>query len=293
MAPAPASRCRAVIISDGEMESSDPLLDAQIAEAWRRLPGPSYLEVLQLIHETRRPTNYLEIGVRHGMSMGTALPETPCIGVDPRPALEREFPNTKVYALTSDEFFARYDASELLGGPIEAAFIDGLHLFEQVLTDFMHVERHSGAETVVMLHDCLPLDEETSSREQKGEFYSGDVWKATLALRRVRPDLEMVIVPTSTHRTLHRAGDSIGATRCSPRIFRGSSTSTGTWTLCTTRRTSASYPLGFPTMRTRSGPGSKAQRCASQRRSREPKPCSSNEGTLDAPARRAGRRPIR
>ena len=197
MAPAPASRCRAVMISDGEMESSDPLLDAQIAEAWRRLPGPSYLEVLQLIHETRRPTNYLEIGVRHGMSMGTALPETPCIGVDPRPALEREFPNTKVYALTSDEFFARYDASELLGGPIEAAFIDGLHLFEQVLTDFMHVERHSGAETVVMLHDCLPLDEETSSREQKGEFYSGDVWKATLALRRVRPDLEMVIVPTA------------------------------------------------------------------------------------------------
>ena len=48
-----------------------------------------------------------------------------------------------IYELTSDEFFARYDLSELLGGPVELAFIDGLHLFEQVLRDFVNLERHS------------------------------------------------------------------------------------------------------------------------------------------------------
>ena len=45
---------------------------------------------------------------------------------------------------------------------MELAFIDGLHLFEQVLRDFINVERHSSPSTVVLLHDCLPLDEATA-----------------------------------------------------------------------------------------------------------------------------------
>jgi hypothetical protein len=94
----------------------------------------------------------------------------------------------------------------LLGGSVKVAFIDGLHLFEQVLRDFVNLERHSDPDTVIVLHDCLPLDELTASRERTTDFFSGDVWKAVLALRRRRPDLEMVTVPAPPDGALPGAG---------------------------------------------------------------------------------------
>ena len=181
----------------------------QIAAAGRRLPGPGYYRALRWIHEILRPANYVEIGVRKGVSLRQALPGTQCIGVDPRPMIGRELPRTRIYPLTSDEFFARCHPSELLGGPVELAFIDGLHLFEQVLRDFVNLERHCAPSSVVLLHDCLPFDEVTSARERTTDFYSGDVWKAALALMRRRPDLEMVTVRTApTGLTLVRGLDA-------------------------------------------------------------------------------------
>lgn len=185
------------------MEARDAaLLAEQLHESVRRLPGPAYYRVLNWIHQFLKPANYVEIGVDKGISLIQARRETPTIGIDPEPSveprIERELPDaTTIYELTSDDFFARYELSQLLGGPLALAFIDGLHLFEQVLRDFVNLEKHSDAATVLLLHDCLPLDAETSSRERTTEFYSGDVWKATLALRQNRPELEMIIVPTA------------------------------------------------------------------------------------------------
>jgi hypothetical protein len=182
------------------------LLSEHLNESARRLPGPAYYQVLNLIHRILRPANYIEIGVHKGISLVQAQKDTPCvIGVDPEPSIEpkvqqeieRKLPATTIYELTSDDFFERYDLSELLGGPVELAFIDGLHLFEQVLRDFVNLEGHSSADTVILLHDCLPLDEVTASRERTTYFHSGDVWKAGLALRRRRPELEMVTVRTA------------------------------------------------------------------------------------------------
>jgi Methyltransferase domain len=188
-----------------EMETFDPALrDAQLAESVRRLPGPIYAWVLNWIHNFLKPANYVEIGVHEGASLHQALPDTPCIiGVDPNPVIIPEIAqqaptaNAQIHELTSDEFFARYDLTELLGGPLELAFIDGLHLFEQVLRDFVNLERHSCDRTIIAMHDCIPFDEVTASREQTTDFYSGDTWKAVLALRRLRPELTMVIVPTA------------------------------------------------------------------------------------------------
>jgi hypothetical protein len=157
-----------------------------------------YYRVLSWVHAIVKPANYVEIGVNDGKSLDEAQPATPCIGIDPEPRIEREIPpSTRIYELTSDEFFARYDPRELLGRPVELAFIDGLHQFEQVLRDFVNLERCSAADGVVILHDCIPLDATTSSRDRTTDFYAGDVWKATLVLRRRRPDLEMVIVRTA------------------------------------------------------------------------------------------------
>jgi hypothetical protein len=184
------------------MEGSQPrdatLLAEHLNQSLRRLPGPAYYQVLRWIHRILEPANYVEIGVHKGISLEQARKTTPCIGVDPAPSIEHELnPATTVYELTSDGFFAQFDPRELLGGPVELAFIDGLHLFEQVVRDFVNLERHSAPHAVIVLHDCLPLDEVTAARERTTDFYSGDVWKATLALRRRRPDLDMMMVRTA------------------------------------------------------------------------------------------------
>jgi hypothetical protein len=180
------------------------LRDEQLQESVRRLPGPAYYRVLKWIHEFLKPANYVEIGIMKGVSLHQALPDTPrIIGIDPSPdvmpAIAQQAPtaNAQIYELTSDEFFERYDLTELLGGPLVLGFIDGLHLFEQVLRDFVNLEKHSDARTVVLLHDCIPFNAETASRERTTEFYSGDVWKAPLVLRRLRPELKMVTVRTA------------------------------------------------------------------------------------------------
>src|SRR5215207_863917 len=187
------------------MEAFDTALrDEQLQESVRRLPGPAYYRVLKWIHEFLEPANYVEVGVMKGVSLHQALPDTPrIIGIDPTPnvlpviAQQPPAANAQIYELTSDEFFERYDLTELLGGPVALAFIDGLHLFEQVLRDFANLERHSDERTLILLHDCIPFNAATASRERTTDFHSGDVWKAPLALRRLRPELKMVTVRTA------------------------------------------------------------------------------------------------
>jgi hypothetical protein len=188
------------------MEARDAaLLSDHLNASLRRLPGPPYYRVLNWIHRFLEPANYVEIGVQRGVSVLQAVPGTPVVGIDPEPtiegaveqSIEKRLPATRIYELTSDEFFARHDLRDLLGGPVALAFIDGLHLFEQVLRDFVNLERHSDGDTVLLLHDCLPLDEATAGRERTTDFYCGDVWKAVLALHRRRPELDMITVRTA------------------------------------------------------------------------------------------------
>ena len=183
-------------IEDKEVRDLERLT-AQLDEAMRRLPGPAYYKVLRWVHRILEPANYLEIGVDQGVSLEQALETTKSIGVDPAPRIGHQLSaNKTIYELTSDDFFAQQDVDAVLAGPIELAFIDGLHLFEQVLRDFVNVEHHCAEDAAVVLHDCIPLDAVSASRERTTDFYVGDVWKATLALHRGRPDLEMAVVPT-------------------------------------------------------------------------------------------------
>jgi hypothetical protein len=187
------------------MDAIDQALrDEQLQESIERLPGPAYYRVLKWTHDFLKPANYVEIGINRGVSLDQARRETPhLIGIDPTPNLipviakKPHIQKAQVYELTSDEFFERYDLTELLGGPVVLAFIDGLHLFEQVLRDFINLEKYSDGRTVILLHDCIPFSAETATRERTTDFYSGDVWKAPLALRRYRPDLKMVTVRTA------------------------------------------------------------------------------------------------
>ena len=173
--------------------------DAHLRQAKQALPGPVYLAVLVWIHRALQPSSYVEIGVSEGESLRAAQPGTACVGIDPAPRLDKPIAAaTRVFDVASDEFFATYHLPAVLGRDcFSLAFIDGLHLFEQALRDFIHLERFAGPDSVMLLHDCLPLDAATSARTRTTEFYSGDVWKLTLCLRDMRPRLRMTIVPTA------------------------------------------------------------------------------------------------
>lgn len=180
-------------------EYDDELLKVHLQQASKALPGPDYYTVLRWIHEILKPASYVEIGVRQGDSLRTALPDTTCIAVDPLPALVGPLPaRTQVLPITSDTFFKSYDLSVLLGAPhYSLAFIDGLHLFEQTLLDFIHLERLASHSSIIMLHDCLPLDRVTAERVRTTHFYSGDVWKLPMCLTVHRPDLRLVTIRTA------------------------------------------------------------------------------------------------
>lgn len=165
--------------------------------AAQRLPGPHYYKVLRWIHEILRPSSYVEIGVGYGESLKLASPPTVAIGIDPASkAVRRWRTDTRIFAMTSAEFFARHDLAEVLGMPhFGLAFIDGAHLFEEARDDFERLARYAGPESVVLFHDTIPFDERTSARERTTEFYTGDVWRILSCLEE-RRELDVTTVQT-------------------------------------------------------------------------------------------------
>ncbi len=177
------------------------LLAAHVCMARAKLPGEDFLAYLARFHELLRPRVYLEIGVDVGRTLSLAKPPTRVLGVDPAPkggTPERAFESpTSLFPLESDVFFESGEAARALAGEtVDLAFVDGLHLFEQALRDFLHIERHGGPESVILFHDCLPLTAATASRQRSTGFWTGDVWKIAPILGDLRPDLSMFLVPT-------------------------------------------------------------------------------------------------
>jgi predicted O-methyltransferase YrrM len=171
-------------------------LKAHLALSQLRFPGMHYLDVLGHIHAALRPRTYIEIGVCTGASMVRALPTTRCIGVDPEPALASPLgPNVEMCTSTSNAFFATTDIGKFLDGqPLDLGFIDGMHLFENVLEDFAHLERYCGPQSVIVLHDCLPIKPVTAERERRTRFWTGDVWRFLPTLAHFRPDLIISVI---------------------------------------------------------------------------------------------------
>ena len=155
------------------------------------LPGEHYFKVLARVHAHVRPATYLEVGVSRGESLKLVQPQTLALGIDPEPHLAFELAsNQTVFAQTSDEFFARPDVPALLGGrPLQMAFIDGMHHFEYALRDFINIEPLCTPESLVFVHDCFPIDARSAERDQTTGFWSGDIWRLIVLLKKYRPDL--------------------------------------------------------------------------------------------------------
>ncbi|WP_328317461.1 class I SAM-dependent methyltransferase [Streptomyces sp. NBC_00388] len=173
-------------------------------------------EFLRGIHRVYRPRTYLEIGVNDGRSL--ALSRAPSIAVDPAFKVVTSIScDVHLVKQTSDAFFAREDPLlhlrtgrnpfralarrdplGLLGAEprLELSFIDGMHLFEFALRDFMNVEKHARWNSVIVLDDMLPRNIDEAARDRHTGAWTGDVYKVAEVLRRFRPDLLVVEVDT-------------------------------------------------------------------------------------------------
>jgi hypothetical protein len=81
-----------------------------------------------------------------------------------------------------------------LCGPVDLAFIDGMHKAEFALRDFLNLEKNGHAGTVILLDDVLPDKIEWATRERTTPAWTGDVYKVIAILRQYRPDLEITVL---------------------------------------------------------------------------------------------------
>lgn len=149
-----------------------------------------YLELLKQIHHHLTPRRYLEIGVRNGRSL--SLANCKSIGVDPNPEITQSLTTEcQIFTTSSDDFFAS-QSTICLNQPPDLVFIDGMHLFEYVLRDFMNVEKYSHATTLVVVDDIFPNHPQQATRTRTTKVWTGDVWKFYHCLKKYRPDLHLI-----------------------------------------------------------------------------------------------------
>lgn len=165
------------------------------------LPGEPYRDLIKRLHNVLTPKTYLEIGTLTGVTI--ALATCPTIAIDPLFQIESgsmvtNKPACHLFQMTSDDFFAGHDPKALFGRPIDLAFLDGMHRCEFLLRDFFNTERSCKRNSIILLHDCLPVEEPITNRVQgigvateahRQGWWTGDVWRTAQALKRFRPDL--------------------------------------------------------------------------------------------------------
>jgi len=180
------------------------MADAGPGPPWMH-PGVNYLDLLTLLDRQLAPRAYFEIGTNTGSSVERFSCDAVC--VDPEFVIERNVwtPRRRsfLFQMTSDDFFREEDLHRYLPRGPDIAFLDGMHLFEYLLRDFINTERLCHPRSLILMHDCLPLSPRMAERayqagpEDEGELrwaWTGDVWKILYAFKLFRPDLRVSIL---------------------------------------------------------------------------------------------------
>ena len=163
-----------------------------------RAVGLEYNEFLSRLHAAVLFDWYLEIGCREGDSFAPVRGKT--IAVDPFFRLSGHIMNVKpallLFQMTSDDFCAA-DYVDRFGIRLSFSFLDGMHLFEYLLRDFVNAEARSLPGGVIALHDCCPFRLRMTTRDlsnlPRGNW-TGDVWKLIPILQEYRPDLVVTVL---------------------------------------------------------------------------------------------------
>lgn len=139
------------------------------------------------------------------MGQSLVLSQVPSIGIDPAFSIVTEL-HTDVHLArtTSDEFFARKDPlAHLPINTVDLAFIDGMHLAEYALRDYLAIERFTTPTSVLVFDDMLPRSVVEAARYRENDpwtrhtAWAGDVYKAAQALRDMCPELIVLEVDTT------------------------------------------------------------------------------------------------
>ena len=176
------------------------------------LSGAHYRTILASLNSTLRPHNYFEVGTESGDTLAIF----DCVSVAVDPSFQFHDPDTikrilskpalHLFRTTSDRFFAENKLEDILGGKVNIAFLDGMHLCEFLLRDFINTERCCSPNSIVIFHDCFPVEAAVAARvqgtvpfvsEHRKGWWTGDVWRTALLLKRKRPDLHMLCLDAS------------------------------------------------------------------------------------------------
>lgn len=184
-------------------------------------------EFLTMLHDLLKPKVYLEIGVQNGGSLNLAHAAEVAIGIDPVP-LVSETGNQRIFRMTSNQYFG----STRPPLDVDLAFIDGSHLFEDALSDFLNIAELCHTKSVVVFDDVLPYSQEIAERTMPpGGDWTGDVWKVPRILSVVAyDDFDMAWVdtwPTGTFVVWNFTGRAVSLVAQFPEIV-------DTWTRWTT-----------------------------------------------------------
>lgn len=157
-----------------------------------------YVKILERLHAELKPRVYVELGVFKGKSLKLAANCLFALGVDPSPILENpehfEHSPFIMVPMQSDDFFAYTAPSFFLIEKVDLAFIDGLHIFEYALRDFIGCEMNArGPASTICVHDVLPRTAVEASRIRVTVNWTGDVWRLIYVLKKYRPDLTIKV----------------------------------------------------------------------------------------------------
>ncbi|SDD22550.1 hypothetical protein SAMN05421538_101151 [Paracoccus isoporae] len=181
-----------------DMLESEEGTEAADGPAWKKASGMHYIKFLRSVHEKLLFDLYFEIGTCNGHSLYPSRSRT--VAVDPYFRVKDNAigvkPELHVFQCGSDEFFER-DFLKRNDMKISFGFLDGMHLFEYLLRDFINAERNCREGAVLALHDCCPYNFTIQTRDLNHlprDAWTGDVWKLLPVLRKYRPDLTLTVL---------------------------------------------------------------------------------------------------
>jgi hypothetical protein len=185
-------------------------LETDDADNSAHVTGQSYTLFIGNLLTTLKPTTYFEIGTLTGGTL--RLAQCASIAVDPQFRITTDVlgskPSCMFFQEPSDAFFRNRSPIQLFSREIDLAFLDGMHLFEFLLRDFINTEKHCRPNSVIVLHDCLPPgfymtvrspNDPLRAKSRFKDWWTGDVWKILPVLKKYRPDLSITVtdcIPT-------------------------------------------------------------------------------------------------
>ena len=125
-------------------------------------------DLIQHIIDKYNFENYLEIGCDKDQSFSKIRIKNK-VGVDPI--------SGGTIRSTSDDFFFNNKTN------FDIIFIDGLHHYDQVLTDIQNSIKILNKDGFILVHDCLPKSLAQQAVPRYRGYWNGDVWKSIVQLR--------------------------------------------------------------------------------------------------------------